>query len=164
MPDMTRETKPARTHRATRTDGYKLTIAGLLTKRREVAGERLRALERLAAIDRDLGHLDAVLAMFGVTDGHKAKPLQRAATPRAKRADVLARHRAMFAVLRSTGAATTTQLAEAVVPLFRLHDDHEPEPAAVLSAVRKMLHRLERQGGVVRDGWDGDARVWRIKA
>jgi hypothetical protein len=148
--------------RATRTDSYKLTIAGLKTKRAEKAGERLRAIEHLAAIDRDLGHLDAVLAMFGVTDGHKIKPLQRATAPRAKRADVLARHRAMFDVLRAEGAATTTQLAEAVTPLFKLHDDHEPAPKAVLSAVRKMLHRLERQGGVVRDGWDGDARVWRI--
>ncbi|EAS50920.1 hypothetical protein SI859A1_01046 [Aurantimonas manganoxydans SI85-9A1] len=152
-----------RKHRATRTDSYKLTIAGLLTKRAEMAGERVRAVEHLAAVDRDLGHLDAVLAMFGVTDGHKVKPLQRATTPRAKRADVLARHRAIFAALRSTGAATTTQLAEAVAPLFKLHDDHEPDPKAILSAVRKMLHRLERQGGVVRDGWDGDARVWRLQ-
>ncbi|NDV87781.1 hypothetical protein GTW51_13830 [Aurantimonas aggregata] len=152
-----------RKHRATRTDSYKLTIAGLLTTRAEMAGERVRAVEHLAAVDRDLGHLDAVLAMFGVTDGHKVKPLQRATTPRAKRADVLARHRTMLAVMRSTGAATTTQIAEAVTPLFKLHDDHEPEPAAVLSAVRKMLHRLERQGGVVRDGWDGDARVWRLQ-
>ncbi|MEC5290693.1 hypothetical protein VSX64_07400 [Aurantimonas sp. C2-6-R+9] len=151
-----------RKHRATRTDSYKLTIAGLLTKRAEMAGERVKATERLAAIDRDLGHMDAVLAMFGVTDGHKVKPLQRATTPRAKRSQVLERHRVMFAALRSTGAATTTQIAEAVTPLFKTHDEHEPEPAVVLSAVRKMLHRLERQGGVVRDGWEGDARVWRI--
>ena len=152
-----------RKHRATRTDSYKLTIAGLLTKRAEMAGERVRAVEHLAAVDRNIGHLDAVLAMFGVTDGHKVKPLQRATTPRAKRADVLARHRAIFAVLRAEGAATTTQLAEAVTPLFKMHDDHEPDPKVVMSAVRKMLHRLERQGGVVRDGWDGDARVWRLQ-
>ena len=73
------------------------------------------------------------------------------------------RRRAIFAALRTEGAATTTQLAEAATPLFKLHDDHEPDPKAVMSAVRKMLHRLERQGGVVRDGWDGDARVWRLQ-
>ncbi|NDW03080.1 hypothetical protein [Jiella pacifica] len=148
-------------HRATRTDSYKLTIAGLKTKRAEKAGERLKALEHLAAIDRDLGHLDAVLAMFGVTDAHTIQPLQRATTPRVGRADVQARRSAIFAVMRERGAVTTTEIAEAVTPLFKLNDEHEPEPQAVLSAVRKILHRMEHHGGVKRDGWRGDARMWR---
>ena len=101
--------------------------------------------------------------MFGITDAHKLKPLRRASTPRAKRSDVLKRHRVILSTIRDRDGATTTEIAEAVAPLFKLNADHEPESAAVLSGVRKILHRLEHQGGVRRDGWRGDARVWRVQ-
>lgn len=148
--------------RPTRTTSYKLTIAGLLTKRREVAGEAAKAAERLGELQDAIVHLDAVLGLFGFTDTASLKPLRRMDVPRLGRDASRDRQRTILKLLREAPEGLATpMIASAVGGAFQANAERQRTRMDVLSEVRKVLHRLEAKGAVRREGREGEARVWR---
>ncbi|MBO6553556.1 MAG: hypothetical protein JJ926_12005 [Roseitalea sp.] len=143
----------------TRTDGYRLTISGLITKRAELAGEKNAALKRVHELGEQIVHVDATLRLFGFTDFQGIQPIKRAPKDRATKAEALARHKSIRELLSANpDGVTTPEIAEHLQCHFP-----DADKRRIRNYARKVLNRWQAAGTVEVCDYTGQAKRWRLR-
>ncbi|WAP68018.1 hypothetical protein [Jiella pelagia] len=133
----------------------------LIAKRSKIAAEVKAALETVAELNQKLAALDETLRLFGHEDPDPigAKKLQKQVT----HAEMRDRRTAIMEALRGKpGGASTKAIVTVIMARWGFDEGDREKRRHVMDVTRKSLERLEKRGMIVRDGWEGDARLWRI--
>lgn len=145
-------------------DGYELTIAGLLRKRGELSAEVEALRAQLEVVLAGLDHLDATIRVFKPDIGLEDLPERPAPPPNAAfRGEV---QRFLLHTLRlSDRPLTTTQLAEAVMTSRRLNTGDRVLANLICKRTGNSLRRLARKGFVEGSRYSKGAELeWRLLA
>ncbi|MGO4682988.1 hypothetical protein [Hyphomicrobium sp. 2TAF46] len=146
--------------RLTRSDTFEHTIAGLLTKRQELADRSLHLREQLAATANDMDALDRTLKVLGYEGDLKGM------SPRGLRNVYFSRNelrRFVLDELRSaSGPLSSRQLAQKAIQTEGKDGNDRPLMGDMVKRIGRVLYALGRQNVATRFGRKSEA-VWELK-
>jgi hypothetical protein len=146
-----------------RSKDHSVTVTDLITVRSDLAGERERALKRMAEIDTALSQMDGVLRLYGFDDFRALVPIHRLKPVRISRIEGRSRQAAIWQLLQDNpNGKTTVEIAEHLIVKFKLDRQCQHEMTATRNYIRKVLNRWQTQGRVELCDYTGQSKTWRI--
>lgn len=140
--------------RATRSENYEHTIAGLLSKRQELMDRALQLREQMAAISNDIESVEAVLRSFGHDGDFKGMAARSGRVVYFHRNEL--RRFCIDELRKATAPVTSRELAEKIVKL----EGKDPRDRRLMNdmvkRVGKSLKLLRAQGLARSDGQSGN--------
>jgi hypothetical protein len=145
--------------RATRSENYEHTIAGLLSKRQELMDRALQLREQMAAISNDIESVETVLRSFGHDGDFKGMAARSGRVVYFHRNEL--RRFCIDELRKATAPVTSRELAEKIVRLEG-KDPHERRLMNdMVKRVGKSLKLLRQQHHATQQRINGTV-VWRL--
>ena len=146
-----------------RSKEHGVTVTDLITVRSDLAGEREKALKRIAEIDLSLSQLDGVLRLYGFNDFRALVPIHRLKPVRITRIEGRLRQAALWQLLQENPSGkTTVEIAEHLIVKFDLDRQCQHEMTATRNYIRKVLNRWQADGRVELCDYTGMSKTWRV--
>lgn len=153
----------SRKYPISRSKDHQFTVNDLITVRSELAGEREKALKRIAEIEISITQLDGVLRLYGFDDFRALVPIHRLKPVRITRIEGRSRQGAIRKLLQDYPyGKTTVEIAEHLIRHFDLDKQNKQEMIATRDYIRKVLNRWQSDGKVAVCDYTGQAKRWRM--
>ncbi len=138
------------------------TVAALVDKRGEIAGQIERAQIALRRLIADLDHVDACIRIFApelATETIKTRPVPP--QHQALRGEV--KRTALDRLRRATGPITTGEIAEAVMAARRLDTTDQELLSLFIRRIGACMRQMRLKGVVEQVELDGRFKGWRLR-